>query len=60
MMKFEYKEKVLSHLESIEKRNTIISEMLAGQRPVNQDEAVKLNNEIKRLVELAENIVDIS
>lgn len=59
-MKFEYKEKTLSHLEAIDKRAKLVEEMLDGNRPVNQDEAKRAIREIKRLVELSTNIVDIS
>jgi hypothetical protein len=34
--------------------------MLNGERPANQAEAIKLSNEIERLVELTTNIVDLS
>lgn len=60
MMKFEYKEKALNHLEAIEKRAVVVEEMLEGKRPVSQDQAKKATQEILRLVELARNIVDIS
>ena len=59
-MKPEYKEKALDNLNSIRKRTTVIGEMLSGQRPANQEEAIKIVKEIERLVELSENIVDIS
>jgi len=42
------------------KRAKVISEMLSGERPANQAEAIKLSNEIQRLVELTTNIVDLS
>lgn len=59
-MKFEYKEKTLAHLESINKRAEMLDEMLEGKRPVSQEQARKATKEIKRLVELSTNIVDIS
>jgi hypothetical protein len=59
-MKPEYKTRVQEHLEAITKRAKVISEMLNGQRPANQSEAIKLSNEIERLVELTTNIVDLS
>jgi len=59
-MKFEYKEKTLSHLEAISKRAELVDQMLNGNRPVNQVQAKKAIQEIQRLVELSTNIVDIS
>lgn len=59
-MKPEYKERVTSNLESISKRATILIEMMEGKQPADQVRAIKLTKEIKRLVELSENIVDIS
>ena len=59
-MKPEYKMRVQEHLEAIAKRNKIIAEMLAGERPVNQAEAIKTTKEIEKLVELVTNIVDLS
>jgi hypothetical protein len=59
-MKPEYKMRAQEHLEAIAKRNKVIAEMLAGERPVNQAEAVKITKEIERLVELTTNIVDLS
>ncbi len=59
-MKPEYKMRAQEHLEAIAKRNKVIAEMLAGERPVNQAEAVQITKEIERLVELTTNIVDLS
>jgi hypothetical protein len=59
-MKPEYKMRAQEHLEAITKRAKVISEMLKGERPANQAEAIKLSNEIERLVELTTNIVDLS
>jgi hypothetical protein len=59
-MKPEYKMRAQEHLEAINKRNKVISEMLAGERPVNQAEAIKTTKEIEKLVELVTNIVDLS
>lgn len=59
-MKPEYKMRAQENLESIAKRAKVISEMLNGERPVNQDEAKKSAREIERLVELTQNIVDLS
>jgi hypothetical protein len=59
-MKPEYKIRTQENLEAIAKRAKIISEMLNGERPVNQDEAKRTIKEIERLVELTTNIVDLS
>jgi histidinol phosphatase-like PHP family hydrolase len=59
-MKPEYKMRVQEHLEAIAKRNKVIAEMLSGERPANQAEAIKLSKEIERLLELTTNIVDLS
>ena len=59
-MKPEYKSRAQEHLEAIAKRNKIIGEMLAGERPVNQAEAIKTTKEIEKLVELVTNIVDLA
>ena len=59
-MKPEYKMRAQEHLEAIAKRNKVINEMLEGQRPVNQAEAIKTTKEIEKLVELVTNIVDLS
>jgi hypothetical protein len=59
-MKPEYKQRAQEHLEAITKRAKVINEMLKGERPANQEEAIKLATEIERLVELTTNIVDLS
>ena len=59
-MKQEYKMRAQENLEAITKRAKVIAEMLKGERPANQTEAVKLSNEIEKLVELTTNIVDLS
>jgi hypothetical protein len=59
-MKPEYKMRAQDNLEAITKRAKVIAEMLKGERPANQAEAVKLSNEIEKLVELTTNIVDLS
>ena len=59
-MKPEYKMRAQEHLEAITKRNKVISQMLAGERPVNQAEAVQTTKEIEKLIELVTNIVDLS
>lgn len=59
-MKPEYKNRAQENLEAIAKRAKVMSEMLDGQRPANQKEAIILMKEIERLVELTTNIVDLS
>lgn len=59
-MKSQHKENALNHLESIAKHNKVIKEMLSGDRPPNQKEAFKLNNQIDRLVEITKNLIDLS
>ena len=59
-MKPEYKMRAQEHLEAITKRAKVIAEMLKGERPADQAQAIKLSNEIERLVELTTNIVDLS
>ena len=59
-MKHEYKIKAQENLEAIQKRAKVISEMLNGERPVNEEEAKRVTKEIERLVELTQNIVDLS
>ena len=59
-MKPEYKNRAQENLEAIAKRAKVISEMLKGERPANQEEAKRLATEIERLVELTTNIVDLS
>ena len=59
-MKQEYKMRAQENLEAITKRAKVISEMLKGEGPANQAEAVKLSNEIEKLVELTTNLVDLS
>ena len=60
IMKPEYKMRAQEHLEAITKRAKVIAEMLKGERPADQAQAIKLSNEIERLVELTTNIVDLS
>lgn len=59
-MKPEYKNRAQENLEAISKRAKVISEMLNGERPANEEEAKRLAREIERLVELTTNIVDLS
>ena len=60
IMKPEYKEKALGNIEAIEKRISVIREMMEGKRPADQKLALQYAKEIERAVELARNIVDIS
>jgi hypothetical protein len=60
IMKPEYKEKALGNIEAIEKRISVIREMMEGKRPADQKLAVRYAKEIERGVELTKNIVDIS
>lgn len=59
-MKPEYKEKVLSHLEGINVRSKTVREMVEGKRPSNQRDAIKLINEVERLSEFIQNLVEVS
>jgi hypothetical protein len=59
-MKPEYKNRAQENLEAIAKRAKVISEMLNGERPANPAEALHLTKEIEKLVELTQNIVDLS
>jgi len=59
-MKPEYKEKVLGNIEAIEKRISVIRDMMDGSRPADQKLALQYAKEIQRAAELARNIVDIS
>jgi len=59
-MKPEYKMRAQENLEAIAKRAKVMSEMLTGDRPANQEEAIRLMREVERLVELTTNIVDLS
>jgi hypothetical protein len=59
-MKPDYKEKVLSNFESMDKRLTILTEMLERKRPSTDKEAKAHIAEIGRLVDNSRTIVDIS
>jgi len=60
IMKPEYKEKALSHIDGIVNRTRTIQEMLEGKRPSSQSDAIRLTKEIERLLELTQNIVELS
>jgi hypothetical protein len=59
-MKPEYKEKALGNIEAIEKRISVIKDMMEGSRPADQKLALQYAKEIERAIELTRNIVDIS
>ena len=59
-MKQEYKERVLSNLESSQKRITYLIEMLEKKRPASDKEALYLLNEIQKLLDNSTNVVSIS
>ena len=59
-MKPEHKEKALTYIESIENHNKVITEMLNGNRPSNQTEALRLSNQIERLLERTKTLVDLA
>jgi hypothetical protein len=59
-MKPEYKEKALSYIDGINSRTKVIKEMLEGNRPANQQQAIQLTIEIDRLLEQTQNLIDLS
>ena len=59
-MKPEYQQRAIENLNAIDKRADIIQQMMEGSRPANPAEALRLVKEIKRLVELTNNLVDLS
>jgi hypothetical protein len=59
-MKDVYKQKVYDTLDSISHRVKVISEMLDGERPANQEDAKKYIKEIKQGLEHIHEIMDIS
>ena len=59
-MKPERKEKALTHIEAVENHNKVIRGMLDGSRPANQQEALRLTNQIERLLELTRTLVELS
>jgi hypothetical protein len=56
-MKAEYKEKVEQYLEGISNSNKVIKEMLEGNRPTNQRDAISMTIKIERLLELTRNLI---
>ena len=59
-MKPEHKEKALTHIEGIENHNKVIKGMLDGSRPSNQQEALRLTNQIERLLEMTKTLVELA
>ena len=51
---------MVSHLDSIEKRVTVLNEMLEGKQPADQKRAIQITKELARLTELSKTIIDIS
>ncbi len=59
-MKVEYKEKVLTSVEGVNKRLDRLQKIVNNEVPSNQTEVLTLLNESKKLMEIIEGIVDIS
>jgi|TARA_Y100000389_G_scaffold192151_1_gene219299 hypothetical protein len=59
-MKPEHKQKALTHIESVENHNKVIKGMLDGSRPSNQEDALRLTNQIERLLQLTKNLVELA
>jgi len=59
-MKPDYKEKVLSNFEAMDRRLFILTEMLEGKRPSSDKEAKFHVSELVRLVENSRIIIDVS
>jgi hypothetical protein len=59
-MKPEHKERALNNLEAIENHNKVIKGMLDGSRPADQNEAVRLTNQIERLLEMTRTLVELA
>lgn len=59
-MKPEYKQRAIENLSAIDKRASIVKEMMENTRPANPAEALRMMKEIQRLVELTNNLVDLS
>jgi hypothetical protein len=59
-MKPEYKEKASSYIDGINSRTKVVQEMLEGNRPANQEQAIRLTIEIQRLLEQTQNLIDLS
>ncbi len=59
-MKVEYKEKVLTSVEGVNKRLDRLQKIVNNEVPSNQTEVLTLLSESKKLMEIIEGIVDIS
>lgn len=59
-MKPEHKQKALSHVEAVENHNKVIRGMLEGSRPADQKQALRLTNQIERLLELTRTLVELA
>jgi hypothetical protein len=59
-MKPEHKQKALTHIESVENHTQVIKEMLEGKRPSDQQDALRLTNQIERLLELTKTLVELA
>mgnify|MGYP003338276444 CR=1 FL=1 len=59
-MKPEHQEKALTHLDAIANHTKVVKEMLDGSRPANQQEALRLTNQIERLLELTKTLVELA
>jgi hypothetical protein len=59
-MKPEHKQKALTHIESVENHTKVIKEMLEGKRPSDQQDALRLTNQIERLLELTKTLVELA
>jgi hypothetical protein len=59
-MKVEHKEKALSHIEAAENHNKVIRGMIDGSRPADQKDALRLTNQIERLLELTRTLVELA
>lgn len=59
-MKNEYKERALENINNINKRVTILLEIVDRKRASNDKEMTQMLNEIHRLTEQTSNLIDIS
>lgn len=59
-MKDAYKQKVYDTLDSLEQRVKVITEMMNGERPVNQSDAKQYMAQLKKGLETIRDIIDIS
>lgn len=59
-MKNEYKERALENINNINKRVTILLEIVDRKRASNDKEMIQMLNEIHRLTEQTSNLIDVS